>query len=391
MRIAFVSTMHSGSWGGSEELWSQAALKLRREGHQVFASIVSWIRDCDQVVELAKNGIQVETHSPHLGLARSTWQNFKYGGPKYYHRLKQFDPDLIVISQGHNSGGFDWAKVAREISKPYVVIVQCNGDQWWFGDQLNDAVETYTRAQKVLCVSHRNLDLLRIQLGEPLLNAEVIWNPFSVLPNPIPAWPEETGVWRMVCPARLFPPAKGQDLLLQILALPQWRSRSVELNLFGTGPDELALRRMVTMLKLQNVHFRGYASNVLDIWKQNHMLVLPSRYEGVPIVMVDAMWCARPAVVTDVGDNASLCVEGETGFVASAPTVSSFSEAMERAWQRREDWQQFGLAARTRAEELIPSDPISVYCDTLRNCVAESLKNHRQDDVLERVSKEELL
>jgi glycosyltransferase involved in cell wall biosynthesis len=375
MKIAFVSTMHSGSWGGSEELWSQAALKLKREGHQVFVSIVSWIRDCDQVVELAKNGIQVETHSPNLGLARSAWQNFKYGGPKYYHRLKQFDPDLIIISQGHNSGGFEWAKVAREISKPYVLIVQCNGDQWWFGEELGEAVDSYTTAQRVFCVSQRNLDLLRLQVGDPLVNAEVIWNPFSTSPDPIPVWPALSGTWRMVCPARLFPPAKGQDLLLQTLALPAWRDRPVELNLFGTGPDEMALRRMVTMLQLKNVQFCGFVSDIRDIWKQNHLLLLPSRFEGIPIVLVDSMWCARPAVVTDVGDNAKMCVDGETGFVASAPTVSSVSDAMERAWQRRHEWQEMGLAARARAEELIPTDPISAFCDRLKTCAAESLQN----------------
>lgn len=375
MRIAFVSTMHSGSWGGSEELWSQSALKLKREGHRVFVSVISWIRDCDRIVELSNNGIQVETHWETLGLARSAWQNFKYGGPKYFHRLKQFDPDLIVISQGHNSGGFDWAKVAREISKPYALIVQCNGDQWWFGEHLNDAIESYTGAWRVFCVSRANLDLLRLQLGAPLPNAEIIWNPFSKLPDPLPAWPEEFGVWRMVCPARLFPPAKGQELLLQILALPEWQSRPVELNLFGSGPDELALRRMVRMLKLENVQFCGYASDVLEIWKRNHLLVLPSRYEGVPIVLVDSMWSARPAVVTDVGDNARMCIDGETGFVAASPTVAALSNALERAWERRHEWKELGLAARTRAEELIPRDPIALFCHQLQACDAESLQH----------------
>jgi glycosyltransferase involved in cell wall biosynthesis len=365
--------MHSGSWGGSEELWSQAALRLKRDGHEVFASLLSWIRDSDRVIELAKHGIQVETHNPNPGgLARSMWQKFKYGGPKYYHRLRQFDPDLIIISQGHNSGGFDWAKVAREASKPYALIVQCNGDQWWFGEQLSDAIDSYTAARRVFCVSHRNLDLLRLQLGESLSNAEVIWNPSSIPPGPVPAWPNESGVRRMACPARLFSPAKGQDLLLQTLAMPEWRGRPVELNLFGTGPDELALRRIVTMLQLKNVRFCGFVSDIRDIWKQNHLLVLPSRYEGVPIGLVDAMWCARPAVVTDVGDNAEMCVDGKTGFVASSPTLASFSHALERAWERRSEWQQIGLAARTRAEDLIPTDPISMFCQRLKACVAET-------------------
>ena len=36
---------------------------------------------------------------------------------------------------------------------------------------------------------------------------------------------------------------------------------------------------------------------------RNHLLVLPSRAEGTPIALVEAMICARPAVVTDVGGN----------------------------------------------------------------------------------------
>jgi glycosyltransferase involved in cell wall biosynthesis len=367
MKIAFISTI--SSWGGSEELWGQSALKLKGNGHQVFASVISWIRSCDQVVNLANCGIQVETHSPHLGFARRALQNFKYGGPKHYHRLKSFDPDLIVISQGHNSGGFGWAKFAREISKPYAMIMQCNGDQWWFGEQLGAAIDSYTNAKRVFCASHNNLDLLRLQIGDPLPNAEVIWNPFSVSPDIDSPWPAESGTWRMVCPARLFPPAKGQELLLQTLALPEWRGRPIQLNFFGSGPDELALRRLAAMLDLENVEFRGFSSDLSEIWKENHLLVLPSRFEGLPIVLMDAMWCRRPAVVTDVGDSARMCIDGETGFVASSPTLGSVSNALERAWQRRNEWQQMGLAARKRAEDLIPRDPVSVFCDRLKNCV----------------------
>ena len=39
MRFAFISTMHDWPWGGSEELWSQTALRLKNAGHQVYASV----------------------------------------------------------------------------------------------------------------------------------------------------------------------------------------------------------------------------------------------------------------------------------------------------------------------------------------------------------------
>ena len=56
------------------------------------------------------------------------------------------------------------------------------------------------------------------------------------------------------------PAAKGQDLLLQILARPEWRDRPVELNLFGAGRYELALRRLAAMLQLNQVHFHGHVA-----------------------------------------------------------------------------------------------------------------------------------
>jgi glycosyltransferase involved in cell wall biosynthesis len=78
------------------------------------------------------------------------------------------------------------------------------------------------------------------------------------------------------------------------------------------------------------------------------------------------MWSARPAIVTDVGRTAELCVDNETGFVASAATVSSFSDALERAWELRHEWQRMGQAARARAENLVPTDPVELFCERLK-------------------------
>jgi glycosyltransferase involved in cell wall biosynthesis len=183
-------------------------------------------------------------------------------------------------------------------------------------------------------------------VSDPLLNGKVVWSPYNVSPECAPARPDESGGWRLACVARMDLAAKGQDLLLQILARPEWRERPVELNCFGTGLDELALRRMAGMLQVNNVHFRGHVNDIRAIWEQNHLLVLPSRYEGLPLALVEAMWCGRPAVVTDVGGNAELCVDSETGFVAPATTVSSFTDTLERAWERRKEWMHLGQAAR---------------------------------------------
>lgn len=364
--------MTGSGWGGSEELWSQAAIELKRAGHDVHVSVAYWMGESDKGKRLERQGIELELQYPRFetGRNRRIWNALSFRNRRSLQRLKRYNPDLVIISQGHNAGGFDWAKVCRESGIPYVIIVQCNSDIWWFGDQVDDAVASYSAARTVFCVSQGNLDLLRLQLGEPLRNAEIVRNPFNVTAEPAPPWPDESRVWRLACVARLNPAAKGQDLLLQTLAGLQWRDRPVELNLFGDGSDELTLHRMVKQLKLDNINFRGHVTDVRAIWEHNHLLVLPSRYEGLPLALVEAMWCARPAVVTDVGGNAELCLDGETGFVAPAPTMLSLSQTLQRAWDRRHQWQHLGKTARIVVESKIPRDPVTVFCARLRACAS---------------------
>jgi glycosyltransferase involved in cell wall biosynthesis len=226
--------------------------------------------------------------------------------------------------------------------------------------------EVYRAAKKVFCVSHHNLRLLESQIGEVLTNGRVVWNPFNVSTAEPSAWPAIDGTWKLACVARLDPGAKGQDLLFHTLSRPEWLKRPVEMNLYGSGPCENSLRRLTQKLNLQNVHFRGHANDVKAIWERNHLLVLPSRYEGLPLALVEAMWCGRPAMVTDIGGNAELCVDGKTGFVAAAPAVSLVADAMERAWNNRDRWQSMGATASARVRSLLPRDPVGDFCDQLQ-------------------------
>jgi glycosyltransferase involved in cell wall biosynthesis len=223
----------------------------------------------------------------------------------------------------------------------------------------------YAAAEKVFCVSQKNLELLECQINRSLPNAEVVRNPFNVSPEEPPAWPAEKNVWRVACVARLEPAAKGQDLLLQVLSQAQWRNRPLEVNFYGTGSSKENLERLVHYHKLHNVHFRGHVADVRQIWEQNSLLVLASRYEGLPLALTEAMWCARPAVVTDVGGCAELCEDGTTGFVAAAPTVELLAETLERAWNQRQNWRELGINARAKVEKLVSLDPVADFGNRL--------------------------
>ena len=377
MRFAFISTMQGSPWGGSEELWSQSAAQLKRAGHQVMGIVMYRPQVAQKLVDLQRSGIELETYpSPGflIGRAQRLWDLVSLRYRRTRRRLRNFRPDLVLISQGHTAGAFDWVQCCLQANIPYAIVIHCNSDLWWFDERgVREAVLTYTQARRVFCVSDGNRKLLRLQVGDPLPNAVVAWNPCSVAGTSAPSWPSNK-TWRLACVGRLDPAPKGQDLLLQILARPEWRSRPIEVNFFGAGPYERTLHRLAEMLRMKNVFFRGHVNNIRAVWEQNHALVLPSRYEGLPLTLVEAMWCARPAIVTDVGGNAELCADNETGFVSPASTLPSFAEALDRAWNRRHDWQVIGQAAMARVEAQAPKDPIKLFCDRLMDCTVIQTK-----------------
>lgn len=381
MHFIFVSAMPVDRWGGSEELWSRAALSLCADSHHITASMEYGKRLSPEVAKLKQEGIEIAVCEPRTrGMWVKGWRKLMRLHNPNHRWLQRQNPDLVVISQGGTRDGLEWMTLCHERGLPFVVIVQCNAEVWWPTDEIGkEMAATYAAAKKVFCVSHHNLKLLEHQIGEVLPNATVVWNPNKLSAEPPPMWPRDDGVLKFACVARLDPGAKGQDMLFHVLAQARWRSRPIELNLYGAGPCERSVRRLAERLRLTNVHFRGRVDCVLGIWEQNHLLVLPSRYEGLPLALVEAMWCARPAVVTDIGGNAELCVDGESGFVVPAPSVKLLDETMERAWSRRHEWQAMGKAARVRVGHLISKDPIGEFRQRLIGAALGGNDSHIPD------------
>lgn len=83
------------------------------------------------------------------------------------------------------------------------------------------------------------------------------------------------------------------------------------------------MERLAQKLGLSDrITFLGFAS-VEQILSTNHVhvLVMPSRYEGLPLAMVEAMLCARPVVATDIASHREIIEDDVvTGFLADAPT-----------------------------------------------------------------------
>ena len=364
MRILFVSSMSILPWGGSEKLWSQAAQRLVAKGHDVWSSQPAISKGHVAAEDLAKVGIQTTFRRPKQGRFVRLANRLR---PEMASLVSRVKPDLVVISQGNNKDGADWMQYCATSKVPFAVIVQCNSELWFPMDRIRKKLrESYAAAKAVYCVSQQNLDILKCQLGCDLPNAQVVFNPQQLDNEGVLDWPSPSDTVRMACVARMDPVAKGHDVLAQVMSLPKWRERNVLVSLYGSGPYEEGIRELVEYLKIENVRLCGQVGSYQEIWGENEILLMPSRFEGMSLALLESMWCGRPSVVTTCGGGAAEVVdEGDSGFFAPAATPELFDAAMERAWQVRDKWQAMGQRARQICEERVPADPSGVFASKI--------------------------
>jgi glycosyltransferase involved in cell wall biosynthesis len=90
---------------------------------------------------------------------------------------------------------------------------------------------------------------------------------------------------------------------------------------------EDSLKRLSNRLGLSGRVSFAVVSRIEDIWASHQVLVMPSRVEGPPLVIVEAMLCGRPVVATDVAGNSEVVEDGVTGFLANAPITKDPSNS----------------------------------------------------------------
>lgn len=373
-RIGFISSINGTPWAGCEELWARAAARLAEQGYSVSANICYLPEPTADLERLRRAGCNVVTRPLRTSLRNFARRGFSvlqgkaqqiesfpgYRAVRTW--LRRFRPALVVISQEFHTRGVEWMLLCRTLGIPYVTVVHAAGEVVWPEDQEACSLASCLEgARACYFVSNGNLQLVRTQLAAALPHAIVVRNPFNVSYDAAPSWPEEDHGYRLACVARLHPQSKGQDILLDVLAADKWRRRPLQVNLFGTGPNAQSLAALKSLKQLENVTFKGFINAVEEIWAQHHGLILPSRYEGLPIALVEAMLCSRMAIVTDVAGNAEVVEDGVSGFVARAPKAEFLDEAMERAWTRRGEWRSLGETAGRQIRHLVPADPVAVF------------------------------
>lgn len=233
------------------------------------------------------------------------------------------------------------------------VVFTPHGWSWLVGGRLAPAYRMIERvmlplATPVVAVSDEERANGQAVLG-PRAAARIVVNPNGVDPcrfSPQGPVADRSDAPLVVCVGRLCH-ARAPDVAVTALAL--MRTPSVRLRLVGDGEDRAAIENLVNALGVDGrVEFSGFRSDTAPDLRAADVVVIPSRYDGMALILLEAMACGAAIVATQVAGTSAL--EG-AGQLVPAEDPKSLAEAVDALLADPQRRRLLGAAARERAVE----------------------------------------
>jgi glycosyltransferase involved in cell wall biosynthesis len=273
-------------------------------------------------------------------------------------QARSWRPDAVVAFNGIPSGPVAWI-IERLMGVPYVVCLRggevpgfrCEGVAT-FHRLLGPVIgATWRRAAATTANSDGLADLAR--RFAPDVAVAVIPNGVDTATfHPAPPSPPDNGPVRLLAVGRLVQ-QKGLDVLLTALARPGLER--VELDIVGDGERRPDLERQASQLGLMaRVRFLGWMDrdHLAEVYRRADVFVLPSRDEGMPNVVLEAMASGLPVIASRIAGACDMVVDGETGLLLPPDDAGALAAAVARLAGDAPTRQSFGRAGRERVERL---------------------------------------
>ncbi|MEM4406528.1 MAG: glycosyltransferase [Candidatus Methanomethylicaceae archaeon] len=207
----------------------------------------------------------------------------------------------------------------------------------------------YSHYSKVICVS----PTVRQSLAQW---AELELNRMVVIPSGVMVSEEDEGhsvpTYDLIFVGRLEY-EKGLDILFHALVLLRQRRLHPRLLIVGAGSQSERLRGLAARLQLSSqVVFVGYQSDVRRFLREARIFVLPSRTEGLPVSLLEAMATGKGIIATSSGGIVDAVENNQEAILVPPGDASALADAIAKMLEEPQRLQSMGRAAQARARSL---------------------------------------
>lgn len=373
MRIVYVIDSLSSKGGAERILSEKMSYMAERYGYDV--SVVTCYQDPVRqanVYPLSDKVRQVNLNIPY-------YSQYRYGYPlrlwkkwQLYQQLKRqlaatvrsIDPDILV------GLGYFQADVVTAIRCRAVKVVEAHearcfsmSDQGLQRSWLSRLYMRYYRQRYFQAVERQTDVVVTLTTGDAhewrrAKRVEVIPN-FTMMPSTSDLRPQTSDLIphpsdkkRVMAVGRLEW-QKGFDRLIDIWAMVAPRHPDWQLDIFGSGTMAATLQQLIAghgLMHSAKIH--PFTNHIQEEYLKSSLFVLPSRFEGFGLVLLEAMQSGLPCVVFDCpygpGD---VVLDGQNGFVVKDGDISAFAARLEQLMSDGDLRQRFSERSLERVRQ----------------------------------------
>jgi glycosyltransferase involved in cell wall biosynthesis len=367
MKIVFL-LQDTGSVYGAERATLGLACGLRARGIDASALLIVETR-----LGLAKSGLQDALAAAGIPFSTiATASRFSWRLTSEIADALRSQKADVVHSTGYKSD-IHGLFAARAAKIPQVSTVH----GWLFRPDLKERfyawlnVQAFKSCARVIALSRFYENLLR-EKGVP--RVERIPTGFLLSPEAAGMKNERTFTFGML--GRLSW-EKNHGLFLDAAARLRDRKISARFLIGGDGPERAAIASRASALKL-NIELPGYVATS-EFLAQTDSLVICSRIENQPLVVMEAMARAIPVIATNVGGLPDLVGDGVTGLLVPADDVEALAGAMAKFCERPQDAAVLGRAGREKlARDFGHDEWIARHVALYESCENQDVRDNFQ-------------
>jgi glycosyltransferase involved in cell wall biosynthesis len=376
MKVSVIPTIRDYPWGAPGHCMGTLVEELLEAGHKVQWFVAPIDLGHPEVARLRQRGAMIEPLPPppkgYVRWARAREvleQLVKPGSGDLEARVSAFGPDHIFVNQGGTwDGVLGWIwPTLQEHRGRYSLICHLNMPRPVFAaDDLAKARALANGACRMFFNSAWVHELAKSQIASDIPAATYFQLPLRWYPDaPLP-WPH-TGKPRLATVGRMDSYHKGLDLAIDAVSVLNEAGVALEFHMVGNGPDAAYLQDYARFRGVKDhVRFSGWKTDLAAVWSECELMLLPSRFEGLAVSMLEAMSFGRPVLRTPYGGCSEWIEDGVNGFVCPAAEVGALVETLKRALAVREHWREMGLAAHGKIIRELDPRPARVFLEALR-------------------------
>ncbi|MFQ6599077.1 glycosyltransferase [Flavobacterium sp. C3NV] len=171
--------------------------------------------------------------------------------------------------------------------------------------------------------------------------------------------------------ASLVTSCKQQDIAINVFSRIAAKYSTWDLHFWGIGDDLEALQNQVDQLKLEDrVFFNGFTKNPIAKMKESDVFIFPSKYEGFPLALTEAMSVGLPSIGFQTCSGVNELIENNVnGFLVN--NESELQESLENLIVNKDLRKQFGANAHHMMKKFNENNVSDKWIDVINQILTK--------------------